>query len=229
MDKEAISVEPMLVTALDCIPRIDQMRPRFLETAIFGVECFLCAESQFGITRGVWRTSVGYAGGRYNAPSSNDVGDHVEVVRVEYDPLMLSYGQLLKIFLLQHVPPRTLALPPFVSRIFVKNEFEKRLAQAAIERHELYSEKSCPICVSMYKSFYEAERSCQKYFLRTSSFLMEEMRHFYSDEENLTHSTLAARLNGILGQPFPQFGLPEDISLYDLSEKAMRALRHLLP
>jgi peptide-methionine (S)-S-oxide reductase len=205
------------------------MRPRFLETAVLGVECFLCAESYFGITRGIWKTSVGYAGGRYNTPSSNDVGDHVEAVRVEYDPLMLSYGQLLKIFLLQHVPSRTSALPSYVSRIFVKNEFEKRLAQAAIERHKLYTDDFCPVLVSMHKSFFEAEKWCQKYFLRGSSFLMEEMKHFYSDEENLIHSTLAARLNGILGQPFPQFGLPEDISLYDLSEKAMRALTHLLP
>jgi peptide methionine sulfoxide reductase MsrA len=153
----------------------------------------------------------------------------MEAVRVEYDPLMLSYGQLLKVFLLQHVPSRTSALPSYVARIFVKNEFEKRLAQAAIERHELYSEGSCSVLVSMYKSFYEAEKRHQKYFLRASPFLMEEMKHFYSEEENLVNSTLAARLNGILGQPFPKFGLPEDISLYDLSEKAMRALTHLTP
>jgi peptide-methionine (S)-S-oxide reductase len=205
------------------------MRPRLLETAVFGVECFICAEPQFGIAGGIWKTSVGYAGGRYNTPSGNGAGDHVEAVRVEYDPLMLSYGQLLKIFLLQHAPSRISAPPPRVPRIFVKNEFEKRLAQAAIGRHELYSGSACPVLVSVFRSFHEAEGRCQKYFLQASSFLMGEMKHFYSDGEFLIHSTLAARLNGILGQPFPKFELPEDISLYDLSEKAMRALTHLMP
>jgi peptide-methionine (S)-S-oxide reductase len=193
------------------------------------MSCFLSSEPQFGITKGIWKTTVGYAGGRYDSPSYGDRGDHVQAVMVEYDPLTVSYGQLLEIFLLWQKPPQESGLPGGASYIFVKNEFEKRLAQAARERYELCSGNSCETVLSVCKSFYEAESRCQKYFLRTFPLFVEEIRNFYPEEKDWVRSTLATRLNGILGQPSLSFSLPEDIELYDLSEEAIRMLRHLTP
>jgi peptide-methionine (S)-S-oxide reductase len=219
----------MSTAAVEYIPRIDQMKPPCLDTAVFGMTCFLSYEPRFGITKGIWRTTVGYAGGRYNSPSYDDRGDHVQSVMVEYDPLAVSYGQLLEIFLRWQGSLQKAELPRNVSYIFVKNEFEKRLAQAALERYELFSENSCETLVSICKSFYEAENWCQKYFLRTFPLLMQEMKNFYPEERDWVRSTLAARLNGILGQTSLSFILPENIELYDLSENAIRTLKHLTP
>jgi peptide-methionine (S)-S-oxide reductase len=157
------------------------------------------------------------------------MGDHVQAVLVEYDPLTISYGQLLEVFLGWQKPSPKNAPPLDVSHIFVKNEFEKRLAHAALERYELSLGSSCRTHVSMCKSFYEAEDWCQKYFLRTCPILMKEILNFYPEEREGVRSTLAARLNGILGQSSLSFNLPENIELYDLSERAVRTLKHLTP
>ncbi|MDR1621573.1 MAG: peptide-methionine (S)-S-oxide reductase [Synergistaceae bacterium] len=222
------------VDEVEYIPRIDRMRPPCLDTAVFGMACFFSFEPRFGITKGIWKTIVGYAGGKYESPTYSNMGDHVQAVMIEYDPSTISYGQLLEIFLrwqkplskgasLKGAPNRE------ASHIFVKNEFEKRLAQAAMERYELCSGSSCGALVSVCKSFYEAEDWCQKYFLRTFPIFMKEIQNFYPEEREGVRSTLAARLNGILGQPSLSFNLPENIELYDLSESAVRTLEHLTP
>lgn len=212
----------------DDVPRIDQMMPQRLDVAFFGMGCFLGSEPRFGVTKGVWRTTVGYAGGRCESPSYDDTGDHIETVMIEYDPLVINYGQLLELFLLRHYPSQKFSKPQHASRIFVKNEFEKRLAQAALERYELCSDASCHTRIAMCRNFYEAEKWCQKYFLRTFSWLMQEMTAFYPDEDNLIRSPLATRLNGILGQSTPSSSLPEDIEFYDLSEHTLQAIKQML-
>ena len=203
------------------IPRIDQLKPRHLDAALFGMGCFLSSEPRFGVVCGVWRTTVGYTGGRYGSPSRGNAGDHAEVVLVEYDPVQLSYGQLLEVFLGWNNGAFN---SRYVPRIFVKNEFERRLAQAALARHDMEASARVLAC----RTFHRAESSCQKYFLRTFPLLMREAEGFYPDEEALLHSTLAMRLNGILGQPSPLLYLPEDYELYDLSEAASRVLAHLI-
>ncbi|MDR2528009.1 MAG: peptide-methionine (S)-S-oxide reductase [Synergistaceae bacterium] len=203
------------------VPRIDQIKPRHLDAALFGRGCFFSSEPRFGVICGVWRTTVGFAGGRYGSPSYNDAGDHAEVVLVEYDPIQLSYGQLLEVFLGWDDGFFDLGS---ISRVFVKNEFERRVAQAALARHD-FDETNAR--VSPCRTFYKAEPPYQKYFLRASPLFMREAVSFYPNEEALLHSTLATRLNGILGQPFPLLYPPEDFGLYDLSKVAIRVLTHL--
>ena len=208
-------------------PRIDQMAPRRLDVAVFAMGCFIDAEPRFGAVKGVWKTTVGFSGGKYPTPTHRDAGDHVEAVMIEYDPIMISYGQLLEFFLrrsnnVEGQPP----VSQHDSRIFVKNEFERRLARAALERYTLCTDRDCQTRVSICKSFFEAEQDCQKHFLRSFSYLMEEMALLYPNEESLIHSTLATRLNGILGQRYASvFSLPEDIEFYDLSESALHLLK----
>ncbi|MDR1649728.1 MAG: peptide-methionine (S)-S-oxide reductase [Synergistaceae bacterium] len=224
------------------VRRIDQMAPCSLERAFFSMGCFLTSEPRFGLIKGVWKTTVGYAGGRRcTAPSYGDAGDHSEVVMVEYDPRVVTYGQLLELFLLWGSRARKPFLSdsrsssfPYASprrafRIFVRNASERRLAQAAIERSEFSGEGSASFArISAAGVFYKAEEWCQKYFLRSSAWLMQEIRVSYPDEESLLRSTLAARLNGILGLPPCTACIPEEIELYDLSETASLTLKRLL-
>ncbi|MCL2010119.1 MAG: peptide-methionine (S)-S-oxide reductase [Synergistaceae bacterium] len=224
----------MLESEVGFLPRIDRMMPRRLDSAFFGAECFFDFESRFGTAKGVWRTVVGYGGGQYEKPTYEDPGDHVEVVMVEYDPQTLSYGQLLDIFLTrcgcrdgsfsQHASR--------VLRVFVKNEFEKRLVEAAIARYELRLGCGSRVKFAMYKTFYRAEKWCQKRFLRMVPPLMEELMRVYPNEDCLIQSTLATRLNGILGQrTFREFSasyFPEDFEFYDLSDCAVDILKNVM-
>ena len=82
--------------------------PEGLETALFGLGCFWGAERLFWQTRGVWVTAVGYAGGITPNPTYQEtctgLTGHAEVVLVVFDPEIVSYADLLKIFWEAHDP-----------------------------------------------------------------------------------------------------------------------------
>lgn len=82
--------------------------PDGLEVAVFGLGCFWGAERQFWQTPGVWSTAVGYAGGYTPHPTYEEVCSgltgHAEVVRVVFDPAVISYTDLLKLFWESHDP-----------------------------------------------------------------------------------------------------------------------------
>ena len=82
--------------------------PEGLETAYFGMGCFWGAERLFWQTDGVWVTAVGYAGGLTPNPTYQEtctgLTGHAEIVMVVFDPKLVSYADLLKIFWEAHDP-----------------------------------------------------------------------------------------------------------------------------
>ena len=79
-----------------------------MNTAVFGGGCFWCTEAVFQMLKGVQKVESGYAGGEkenpsYEAVSSGDTG-HAEVIRVTYDPAIISYEDLLTVFFGSHDP-----------------------------------------------------------------------------------------------------------------------------
>ncbi|HEY7992210.1 MAG TPA: peptide-methionine (S)-S-oxide reductase MsrA [Stellaceae bacterium] len=82
--------------------------PAGLEMAIFGMGCFWGAERLFWETPGVYTTAVGYAGGYTPNPTYEEVCSgmtgHTEVVLVVFDPKIVTYEALLKIFWESHDP-----------------------------------------------------------------------------------------------------------------------------
>ncbi|MEU3373282.1 peptide-methionine (S)-S-oxide reductase MsrA [Streptomyces sp. NPDC006711] len=82
--------------------------PEGLEVADFGMGCFWGAERKFWQTPGVWTTLVGYQGGSTVNPAYEEVCSgltgHTEAVRVVYDPAVVSYARLLKVFWENHDP-----------------------------------------------------------------------------------------------------------------------------
>lgn len=82
--------------------------PEGMKTAIFGLGCFWGAERKFWETPGVYSTAVGYAGGSTPNASYEEVCSgmtgHTEAVLVVYDPSLIDYAGLLKVFWESHDP-----------------------------------------------------------------------------------------------------------------------------
>ena len=82
--------------------------PDGLCTAVFGMGCFWGAERIFWRTPGVYSTAVGYAGGYTPNPSYEEVCSgrtgHTEAVLVVFDPVQISYAELLRVFWEGHDP-----------------------------------------------------------------------------------------------------------------------------
>ena len=88
--------------------RLSPPFPEGMELALFGLGCFWGAEKAFWSVRGVYSTSVGYAAGHTPNPTYEEVCTgltaHNEVVRVVFDPKVVSYGELLRVFWEGHDP-----------------------------------------------------------------------------------------------------------------------------
>jgi peptide-methionine (S)-S-oxide reductase len=82
--------------------------PEGMETAVFGLGCFWGAEQKFWQTQGVYSTAVGYAGGYTPNPTYEEVCSgktgHTEVVLVVFDPTVVSFNHILKVFWESHDP-----------------------------------------------------------------------------------------------------------------------------
>jgi peptide-methionine (S)-S-oxide reductase len=79
-----------------------------MKTAVFGGGCFWCTEAVFQMLKGVSKVEPGYAGGTMGNPSYERVSEgdtgHAEVIRVTYDPAVISYEDLLTVFFGSHDP-----------------------------------------------------------------------------------------------------------------------------
>ena len=82
--------------------------PEGMQQAVFGMGCFWGAERLFWKLPGVYSTAVGYAGGETKNPSYEEVcsgfTNHAEVVLVVFDPRIVTYEELLKVFWEGHDP-----------------------------------------------------------------------------------------------------------------------------
>jgi peptide-methionine (S)-S-oxide reductase len=78
------------------------------ETAVFGGGCFWCTEAVFKMMRGVSSVVPGYAGGTVENPTYDQVSlgttGHAECVKIEYDPSIVRYRDLLTVFFGSHDP-----------------------------------------------------------------------------------------------------------------------------
>jgi peptide-methionine (S)-S-oxide reductase len=118
--------------------RITAPFPPGLERAVFGMGCFWGAEKKFWNVPGVYSTAVGYAGGPTPNPNYREVctgmTGHNEVVLVVFDPKIVSYDDLLKVFWENHDPTQGMRQgndvgTQYRSGIYYENEEQRRAAE----------------------------------------------------------------------------------------------------
>lgn len=165
-------------------------------------------------------TTSGYAGGVEPNPSYRHMKDYTETVRVEFDPQVISYQRLLDLFWDSHDPTYKVSLRQYRNALFYTSEEQRLTAEES--REALKQKKKRPILTAIEEAgtFYPAEDYHQKYYLSKVDRLFREVKRIYPDNEDLTASTAAARINGYLGC----FGDPQDfqanIDLLGLSAEA---------
>merc|ERR1712012_1502869 len=104
-------------------------------------------EAQLGCAPGVVRTVVGYGGGTTPSPSYRSMGDHTEIVQVEYDPSVVTFARLLVFFWQNHDPNSAKACSrQYMSAIFYHNEEQKREAEASLASRLKFGQVATRIC-----------------------------------------------------------------------------------
>lgn len=149
--------------------------PRTDEVAVFAGGCFWGVEAVFEHVRGVRVSESGYAGGTIARPSYDDVSSgttgHAESVRVVFDPAVVSYRQLVDIFLtVAHDPTQMNRQGPDVgtqyrSAIFVTSPSQQAAAKSAIDSLAKIDKFKRPIvtAIAPLKEFFLAESYHQNY------------------------------------------------------------------
>ena len=152
------------------------------ETAVIGGGCFWCVEAQYLLVKGVKNVVSGYAGGKTENPSYEDVctGEtgHAEVIKVEFDPTVISYKEIIDLFWDAHDPtsvtkedgehhgkfmPKGTAFQgndygsQYRSAIYYTTEEQRKIAEAS--KIEVQKKWKDPIAteIAPLKKFYPAE------------------------------------------------------------------------
>jgi peptide-methionine (S)-S-oxide reductase len=145
------------------------------ETAVFGGGCFWCTEAVFCALKGVIKVTPVYAGGHTVNPTYQQVcrgtTGHVEAIRIEYEPGIVSYNDLLEVFFYTHDPTTPNrqgndAGQQYHSTIFYVDNEQKLLAEKFIEKLNVGGEYGAPIVTALkpLDKFYEAEDYHQDYY-----------------------------------------------------------------
>lgn len=158
-------------------PKVDAPATTSHETVVFAGGCFWGVQAVFEHVHGVIRATSGYAGGnadtaQYERVSEGDTG-HAESVRVEFNPHVVSYGELLRIyFSVAHNPTELNYQGPdsgtqYRSEIFFTTPAQQKVAQAYIQQLGQAKAFSDPIVTQLgaLKGFYPAEDYHQDYAL----------------------------------------------------------------
>lgn len=145
-----------------------------LDTVTFAAGCFWCEEAIFESLKGVKEAVSGYAGGHTQHPTYEEVCSHTtghtETVQVYYDPTMISYETLLKVYFASQDPTQVNGQGPdhgdsYRSVIFYKSEAERAAAESYKKQLDESGKYDKPIAVIIepLTVFYMAEGYHQDY------------------------------------------------------------------
>jgi peptide-methionine (S)-S-oxide reductase len=151
------------------------------ETAVFGGGCFWCTEAVLQQLKGVVDVTPGYAGGHTKNPTYRDVSTgetgHAEVVKIEFNPAVITYKDLLTVFFASHDPTqlnrqgadvgpqyRSLILTTHDEQRQQAEDFIKDINTSDMEGDEVATE------VKPLEEFYEAEAEHHDFYANNTYY-----------------------------------------------------------
>jgi len=168
---------------------------------------------------------VGYAGGKKKNPSYYSLGNHTEVISIDYDPAVLKYQDMLDLFWGAHRCDQAGHSRQYMNALFYHDDAQKKAAQASVAS----AAKAQGVSLDAVKTeilpvgeFTYAEAYHQKYYLTRYGEIRSFLTKTYADGKSLADSTVATRLNAYLGtgmkkdwelflSELKSYGLPKEI------------------
>lgn len=150
------------------------------EFAVFGGGCFWCTEAIFGSLKGVVSVTSGYAGGAKDNPTYVEVCSgatgHAEVNKIEYDPTIITYGDLLEVFFALHDPTTVNQQggdigEQYRSVVFYAGNEQRHQAEAYLKKLTVENTYSRPIVteLALLTNFFPAEEYHQDYYAKNAN------------------------------------------------------------
>ena len=143
-----------------------------MEIAVLGLGCFWGPEIKFSKLKGVIKTEVGYCGGESKETTYKEVctgnTNHAEVVKLDFDPEIISYEKILDIFFEIHDPTTLNSQGPdfgtqYRSEIFYLNDKQKKISKNTIEKMNSSLSGKVVTKSSLLKNYCPAEEYHQRY------------------------------------------------------------------
>ena len=143
-----------------------------MEIAVLGLGCFWGPEIKFSKLEGVIKTEVGYCGGDSKTVTYKEVcignTNHAEVVKLDFDPKIISYEKILDFFFEIHNPTTLNSQGPdfgtqYRSEIFCLSDRQKEIAENVIKKVNLKLSGNVVTKSSLLKNYCSAEEYHQRY------------------------------------------------------------------
>ena len=143
-----------------------------MEIAVLGLGCFWGPEIKFSKLEGVVKTEVGYCGGDSKKTTYKEIctgnTNHAEVVKLDFDPKIVSYEKILEFFFEIHDPTTLNSQGPdfgtqYRSEIFYLSDRQKEIAESVIKKINLKISGKVVTKSSLLKNYCPAEEYHQRY------------------------------------------------------------------
>jgi peptide-methionine (S)-S-oxide reductase len=180
------------------IRKYDTQAPTDTRTATFGLGCFWGPDAAFGAVDGVVRTRVGYAGGTKHDPSYEVLGDHTEVVQMDYDPERVTFGDLLDRAFDAHTPLQQSRKRQYQYIVFVESDDQRAQLRSYLDANG-YDPNRIETRLESLSEFHLAETYHQKFNLSGARWATDPFASAGYDEAAIRESPAAAKLNAHLG------------------------------
>ena len=222
----SVFVMTSIVLAQTEIPYDQKMNEVDTETAAFALGCFWGPDASFGALEGVVRTRVGYAGGTTEGPTYKIIGDHTETIEIDYDPDVISYGELLRIFFESHNPYSQAYSRQYASLILYNNSEQQKIAAAVKEKLEVESSREIKTEIKKLDKFYLAEDYHQKFKLQQQTAFRDHYLNQLTMKQFI-NSPAVTKANGYITGSGERDAIIQNIGILGLTTELQERLLEL--
>jgi len=167
----------------------------------------------------VVRTRVGYTGGKNDAPTYADLGEHSEAIQIDYDPTVISYDELLAVFWSSHSPTSPPWSSQYKSAVFAHDAKQRAAIRASLKAEEKRRNATIHTEIRNLDRFWRAEDYHQKHRLRGNAKWTKAFDGAYDSDREFVDSTAAMRVNAFLGGKLTSLDLQEELVRLDSAQE----------